>query len=146
MDLAQVRKVLAYASSTDPRVRRNDPDERELQVASWAAQIGAYDVADARVAVDRHYADPKADALLPGQLRALIAGIRSERLAARPEPLPDADPDDPVAYRAALKANRAAIASGAIVPPPAVRQLPAAVLDARYGRLTRRMPPREEAF
>lgn len=111
MTPTDVQRVLAYASAVDPRVRRNDPDERTLQVAAWHTQLAPYGIADARVAVDRHYALPDPPALLPGRLRALIAGIREERLRTTLEPVPAADPDDPGAYIAALRSGRAHVAA-----------------------------------
>jgi hypothetical protein len=69
----QVMTVLAYASAVDPRVRRNDPDERQLQAAAWYAQLRHVDVGDAKAAVDAHYADAKPDAIMPGQVRTLAS-------------------------------------------------------------------------
>lgn len=108
----EVAVLLTYASAVDPRVRRVDAEQRRLQVTAWHAQLADCDPGDAQAAVDRHYAAADPEALLPGRVRSLIAGIRAERLAARPEAEPDADPDDWRAYRAALRAGRARIGSG----------------------------------
>jgi hypothetical protein len=124
----EVRTVLAYASAIDPRIRRNDPDERRLQVAAWHAQLGALDITDARVAIDQHYAADDPPALMPGRLRRLIIAARSERVAANVELEPDADPDDPAAYRAALREGRTRAANGT------ERRRPVAELYARAFR------------
>ena len=70
----QVMTVLAYASAIDPRVRRNDPDERQLQAAAWYAQLRNVDPADAKSALDAYYGAPQPlDAVMPGQVRALAS-------------------------------------------------------------------------
>lgn len=147
MTPADVEAVLAYAGSGDSRVRRRDPDERRLQVAFWHAQVGHLDIADARLAVTRHYAVDGVDALLPGRLRSLIVAIREERLRATVEPTPAADPDDPRAYLAELRAARRRIASPGYVPPPEpVRPaLPPAELEARFGALMPSVPGRRRS-
>jgi hypothetical protein len=65
----QTAALLAYAAAIDPRIRRNDPDERRLQAAAWHTQLRHIDPDPARRAVDAHYARPRADAALPGDIR-----------------------------------------------------------------------------
>lgn len=119
----EVQAVLAYASAVDPRIRRNDPAERQLQVAAWHAQLQHVDVGDAKAAVDRHYSAVGADALMPAQVRALIGaeqhpGYRpltealdaaehgpGDRLATdRDEPVPAIEGPAPRSGREALQA------------------------------------------
>ncbi len=69
----EVLALIAYASAIDPRVRRNDPAEGDLQVEGWHAQLGRFDFAVARAAVDGHYARADAQAVLPGDIRARCA-------------------------------------------------------------------------
>ena len=56
MNTTDVQLVLGYASSIDPRVRRNDPTERQFQVTAWSAQLAHFDAADARDAIEQLYA------------------------------------------------------------------------------------------
>lgn len=64
----EVRALLAYASATDPRVRRNDPGERDLQVAAWETALADLAPQAAREAVDEHYSTLGVDAVLPGDI------------------------------------------------------------------------------
>lgn len=73
MNLDQVKAVLAYASATDPRIRRNDPAERELQAQAWARHLGNVDQEAAVAAIDGYYARAGVDAILPGDIRAYVA-------------------------------------------------------------------------
>lgn len=75
----QVQALLGYASAIDPRIRRNDPGERQLQVAAWHAQLQHTDPADARAAVDAHYARPTPEPPMPGDIRSLSIARANER-------------------------------------------------------------------
>lgn len=99
MTPAEVAALLAYAAAIDPRNRRKDDRDRALQVTAWHAQLERADLADARAAVDAHYAQPGAEPPVPGDIRTLCVARANERadrqaLAAisGPElvPMPDA--------------------------------------------------------
>ncbi len=74
----EVRALLGYASAIDPRIRRNDPGERQLQVAAWHAQLERADPNTARAAVDAHYARPVTDPPMPGDIRTWCATRANE--------------------------------------------------------------------
>ena len=75
----QTRALLGYASSIDPRIRRNDPAERQLQVTAWHTQLQHIAAEDARAAVDAYYAAPVHDAALPGHIRGLAVAAANDR-------------------------------------------------------------------
>jgi hypothetical protein len=68
MTPTEVHALLAYASAIDPSIRRNDPDERRLQAAAWHTLLADVDPDTAKAAVERHYAVPGADALMPADV------------------------------------------------------------------------------
>lgn len=78
----EIQALLGYASAIDPRIRRNDPDERMLQVRAWHKILATTPFDDAREAVDRHYAAPDADALMPGDVKAGAGQTSTSRLPA----------------------------------------------------------------
>lgn len=82
----ETRYILGYASAIDPRVRRNDSHERQLQVLAWHEQLGKLTAEQAKRAIDAHYAKAGASAALPGDIldrsRALGRGTHSEVLPA----------------------------------------------------------------
>lgn len=82
MNIEQVAALLAYASAADPRIRRNDPDERRLQVRFWHGQLTSVDFDAACRAIDTHYSQAGVDAILPGDVRSGARG--SEHPAYRP--------------------------------------------------------------
>ncbi len=75
----EVATLLTYASATDARVRRNDPEQRKAQVTAWSVQLRNVDAVAAREAVDRHYSRAGVDAVLPGDVRAGAAEHPSSR-------------------------------------------------------------------
>lgn len=82
----EIRALLAYASAIDPRIRRNDPYERQLQVTAWHTQLERTDPNDARAAIDAHYARPITEPPMPGNIRNWCitrANDRIERAAAK---------------------------------------------------------------
>lgn len=118
----QTAALLGYISATDPRVRRNDPDERRLQIRAWHTQLADIDPRDAAAAADAHYAQPGPTAALPGDIagraRAATTARRRTNLeqAGDAAALPAVDPDDPHAYIAALRETRRRIANGTHTP------------------------------
>lgn len=123
MNLEQTTALLAYASAIDPRIRRNDPVERQLQVRAWHAQLARIEPQDAAGAVDEHYSRPGADAALPGDIAGRARAVATARRRTNLERAGDAallpvgvDPDDVGAWLAALRERRDQIAEGAAVP------------------------------
>lgn len=128
MNLDQVKAVLAYASATDPRIRRNDPAERELQAQAWARHLGNVDQEAAVAAIDGYYARAGVDAILPGDIRATASsgpprgaaaaiahaeGGPGDRLAAdRDQRALPAGPEDAARERAEFRARMQAISDG----------------------------------
>lgn len=128
MNPDQVKAVLAYASATDPRIRRNDPAERELQAQAWSRHLGNIDQKAAVAAIDGYYARAGVDAILPGDIRATASsgpprgaaaaiataeGGPSDRLAAdRDQRALPAGPEDAARERAEFKARMREISDG----------------------------------
>jgi len=80
----EVTALLAYASALDPRIRRNDPYERQMQVKAWHRLLDDVAADDAIRLTDRHYMYPGAEPLMPGNLR--------RRIGEDPDRLPCAAP------------------------------------------------------
>lgn len=138
----QTMALLGYASSIDPRVRRNDPAERQLQIRAWHSQLAAIEPSDAAAAVDAHYAQPGAAAALPGDIAGRARAIKAARRRDNLERAGDAatlptgvDPDDVPAYLAALREQRDRIAEGEL---PALDIAPRR--DLRLDGVFRRVP------
>lgn len=105
MTPAETAEALAMAAAFDRRtVGRAD-------VAAWHAVLGDLAATDVRDAIAGHYRDSR-DWLMPADIRDRVKATRRTRLAAVPDEIPDADPDDPAAYIAALREGRTRIASG----------------------------------
>lgn len=88
----------------------------KADVAVWMEDIGDLDFNDARRAVADHFREEPDTWLMAGHVRRRVQAIRAERLGPpgpglHPTP-PPADPDDPRAYLAALRAQQRAIADG----------------------------------
>lgn len=101
---------------------RDNRNVGQTTVAVWLEDIGDLDFRDARRAVSDHFRDEPGVWLMAGHIRARVKAVREARLGPpgpglSPIP-PPADPDDPKAYRAALREQQARIAAG-------VEQVPA---------------------
>lgn len=83
----------------------------ETDVEAWHLTLGDLDYADVRDAIAEHYRTSRVW-LMPADIRERVHQARRTRLSAVPDPLPDADPDDPAAYIAALRAGRSRVADG----------------------------------
>jgi hypothetical protein len=112
--LDETRALLAYAAGIDPRVRRNDPDERAMQAAAWHQALARLPVADAKAALDRHYRDSR-EAALPADVRRRAAVIRDARVDAAGPLQPPGSLSDAEQARW-LREARQAIADGAPAP------------------------------
>lgn len=94
-------------------------DRRTLgkaDVTVWAYDIGDLDFTDAQQAVADHFREDPDVWLMAGHVRKRVKAIREARIGPpgpglSPVP-PPADPDDPKAYMAALRAQQARVADG----------------------------------
>lgn len=110
MTLTETAQVLALAAAFDRRT------VGDADVYAWQATLGDTDFEDAKTAVVAHYRI-SSEWLMPAQIRAAVAKIRAQRLTnAGPEPAPQVDPDDVVAYQRELRAQRAHAADGQRIP------------------------------
>jgi hypothetical protein len=106
MNETETAALLAVCSSYDLR-RVGDED-----VAAWHMVLGGLDAADAVLAVRRWYAEHR-ERIMPGDVTRLARELRRDRAERAPEvDPPDADPDDPAAYVAALRAGRRRAVAG----------------------------------
>jgi hypothetical protein len=101
------KAVLAKASLFDQTFARPDMG---IAVA-WAEAFGDMDQADAMQVVTEHYRS-QTRRLMPADVLDGVRRIRNARLAEAPEAVPDADPDDVLAYQRALRAQRHRVADG----------------------------------
>lgn len=119
MTPSEAALALTLASSFDRRTIG------ESDVLAWHEAIGDLDFADVKSAIVGHYRD-STEWLMPATIRTRVKGLRATRLAAVPDPIPDADPNDPPAYIRALREQRHQIADPTTRPRP-VAQLVAHV-------------------
>lgn len=105
MTIEELGDVLAMAAAFDNRtVGRTD-------VLAWYAVIGHLDATEARQAVLAHYT-ATTDRVMPAHILGRVTKLRALRIAhAGPDALPDADPDDAIAWRDALRAGRYKVAA-----------------------------------
>ena len=85
----------------------------ETDARAWAEALPDIDLADAKRAIVAHYRERR-DWLMPADIYQAVKAERRARLAVGTitDGIPDADPDDPAAYTAALRDNRLRIAAG----------------------------------
>ncbi len=98
-------RVLTLAASYDQRTIG------EADALAWAKALGDINQDDACDAVTEHYRN-ETRRLMPADVLAGVRRIRNARLAADPEQVPDADPDDVLAYQRALREQRHRVADG----------------------------------
>ncbi len=111
MNRSETALALGMAAAFDRRT------VGEADVAAWHAALGHLEFDDVKTAIAGHYADTT-DWLMPAHVATRVKALRRNRLAAVPDPLPDADPGDTRAYIAALREGRHRIASGDERPRP----------------------------
>lgn len=102
----------------------------DADVLAWQAALHDVSLADSRSAVVDHYRG-SSEWLTPARVIAGVKAIRRQRLEHADRILPAADPDDPAAYIAQLRAGRAALASGRIEPPELLPARP--MIEQRRG-------------
>ncbi|MDT3395573.1 hypothetical protein RKE29_02725 [Streptomyces sp. B1866] len=157
----EIAALLAYAGRLDSRIRRTlaDPRQAARTIEEWTGALAdlpatrpevGWDVAHAvRRYYEQHGGNRSAQyrAIEPHDVLATWAPYRAELMNRHTDPLPDADPDDPAAWRAELLATRAAVATGHTPPvqyrpalDPAGQQRVAALLSSADGRPRRALP------
>ncbi|HEU5032715.1 MAG TPA: hypothetical protein VFV01_47885 [Spirillospora sp.] len=110
MNTAEVAQLLALCASFDQRT------VGEADVHAWHYAISDLDYRTAAAAVRDWYKANDEGRIDFQKLRAQVKRVRRDRLTARAMPVPDADPDDPVAYQQALAAQIGTIAAGYDLP------------------------------
>lgn len=130
MDKTDVIRLLGVVSLADDRAVRTDEAEQQVQVELWATALRQVPYPFAVEAIGSHYAE-SVYPVMPKDIAARWRDRVRDTLQRHPgtfEPTahPHLDPDDHAGYRAALRAERAAIATGQ-QPPGQVRALVAGV-------------------
>ncbi|MFE5332913.1 hypothetical protein ACFRCG_41675 [Embleya sp. NPDC056575] len=112
----EVIDLLDKIALVDHRVVREDPEEQEAQVALWAGILSDVPAAFAGQAIGQHYsASPYP--VLPADIAARWKTRRTDIMRRDAETeAPPVDPDRPVDYARALRAGRAAVATGTVRP------------------------------
>lgn len=105
MTKAETAELLALITAFDRRTTG------QADIEAWHLVIGDLEPADCAEAVRQHFARSR-EWLMPVDVRQGVARIYRDRLTALGDVAPDADPDDPQAYLAALRAQRHAVATG----------------------------------
>lgn len=113
MKRSEVSKLLSLAAAYDRRTIG------EVDVEAWHELLSHIDSEDARRAVLAHYAD-ETRWIMPADVLRGVRKIRAERAdrnggaigAGMAYEIPDADPDDEAAYRAALREQRRRAGNG----------------------------------
>lgn len=99
MTLADTARLLSLVQSLDNR------KVDAVVAAAWHSLLEPYDLEDCAQVVREHYSRSR-DWLMPADVIAGARRLRRERMAALERFTPNADPDDPVAYIAALREGR----------------------------------------
>lgn len=122
----QLTALLAYAGRLDSRVHRSlaDPQQAARTIGEWTAVLvdvpatlpdTGWDAARAvRAYYERHGGDRSAQfrAVEPHDLLAAWSPHRAELMNRHTDPLPEADPDNPAAWREELLGSRTDVAHG----------------------------------
>lgn len=111
MNASEAAIMLGLAASYDRRT------VGEADARAWAAVLPDVSLDDGMDAVKAHYGDTT-DWLMPAHVRTRVRQARERNIARHPVPELPADPDDPAAYRAELKAAVAQLAGGMQPPRP----------------------------
>lgn len=159
MTLDETLELLTQIALVDDRVVKTDEAEQTAQLTMWAAILRDVPLAFAGQAVGEHYAEsawPVMPKDIAGRWRDQVRD-RLGRATGTFEPThhPEIDPDDGRAYVAALRSERAAVATGA-EQPREVRELvgrtvePAPATEGYLAakaalRSTRQRPAEDEA-
>ncbi|MEU7010395.1 hypothetical protein [Streptomyces sp. NPDC046332] len=137
MDPEQIPELIARIALADKRVRVEDPVEQTAQIDMWAGILAAVPYEYALQAAHAHYSRSTWP-ILPADIATRWAADVRDRLTRHTgtfEPLahPELDPDDEAGYRAALAAERHAVATGQ-QPPNELRAITAGPAAAEVDR------------
>lgn len=112
MNMSEIATLLAMVAAFDRRT------VGEADVVAWHEAIGDLRLEDARSAVVAHFRTSR-DWLMPLDVRTAVTAMRRDRLERdMPTDPPDADPNDPAAYIAALRDQRRRVGDGTERPRP----------------------------
>ncbi|GHA19745.1 cell surface glycoprotein [Streptomyces echinoruber] len=126
MDRRQIAALLAHADRLDPTRAPADRAAAAERLDQWHALLADvpataphpegrhFDAAD----VVRHHIATSPYPIKPSDVSRVWADFRRDVLSRHVDPVPDVDPDDDAAYRAALAAQRRAIETGQAVAQP----------------------------
>jgi hypothetical protein len=109
----QIGPFLERVSLTDPRILPDDQAEALAATALWAVAMAEVDAQFALNAVAKHYAQSPY-LVKPSDIAAQWRTHVRNRAERHVDPVPAADPEDPAAYNAELRASRAAAAANVI--------------------------------
>lgn len=147
MKPSEVPQLLAQIALADNRVRREDPIELRAQISMWAGILADVPY-DAAVRYAHEHYTKSTWPILPADIATRWTAAVAERLGRHigtfePTVHPELHPDDEAGYRAALAAERRAVAVGA-QPPNELRAITAgpaaAEVQARLDRMGTYMP------
>jgi hypothetical protein len=102
VNISETARIIAYV---DARLGRNK-EKNPLQAEAWHEDLETITYADAHRAARYLTVQPGVIEVKIGDLVAQIRKMRREILERIPDPLPDADPNDVVAWVAALRESR----------------------------------------
>ncbi|MFG3289410.1 hypothetical protein ACGF3G_11480 [Streptomyces sp. NPDC048179] len=147
MDRREVAAVLAYIGRLDPRTIPGGTGAARDQIAQWQELLDDVPFAtdhgwDIREAIRAHVLDSPYP-ILPVDVARKWRAYRRDRLDRHTDPTPDADPDNPAAWRAELVGTRHAVATG-MAAPSSHRQLaqgPRRDVEARLAVVGSSIPP-----
>lgn len=126
--LADAYELLAVAQSFDRRT------VGDFDAESWRRAMHGLRLDDAKAAIVEHFTT-STDWLMPAHVRAGVTRIRKDRIERRAiDWVPDADPDDPIAYQRALREANARAADGTEQPRD-LQQLPGTFRDVPHASL-----------
>jgi hypothetical protein len=117
---AEIPQLLAQIALADKRVRRTDPIELRAQVAMWAGILADVPYDAAIHYAQQHYTESTWE-ILPANIATRWAADVRDRMnrhngTFEPTKYPALDPDDIEGYQTALRAERRAVAVGALPP------------------------------
>jgi hypothetical protein len=147
MEPELIPQLLAEIALADPRVRREDKIERRAQVFMWAGILADVPY-DAAVRYAHEHYTRSTFPILPADIATRWTAAVADRLGRHigtfePTAHPELHPDDEAGYRAALAAERHAVATGQ-QPPNELRVITAgpaaAEVQARLDRMGTYMP------
>lgn len=113
----QLPAFLKQVSLADPRLLPGDKAEAMAMAALWSVALADVDLEFALNAVGRHYAKSPFQ-VKPADVADQWRNHVKDRAQRYVDPVPTADPDDPIAYNAELLATRQAAVQTGHIPRP----------------------------